>query len=133
MRKKILVSAILLFILASISCFCFAADNMVNDVRNVVGNTGNMVENSARDVGNALTGGNSDNMGTNNQGASTTSNVSGSYDASRTSTDSSSTLLGMDGTMWTWVILAITAIAIIALVWYYTSQTNNQHYHSSDE
>lgn len=33
------------------------------------------------------------------------------------------------GTMWTWVILAIVAIAIISLVWIYGSQnkTNSNH------
>ena len=30
--------------------------------------------------------------------------------------------MGMNATTWTWLIIGIAAIAIIALVWYYSSQ-----------
>ena len=40
----------------------------------------------------------------------------------------------MSSSAWTWIILAIAAIAIIAAVWYYSMQfTNNRHDDDSEE
>lgn len=39
--------------------------------------------------------------------------------AARTSTDTT-TVTGMSQTAWTWLILGVAAIAIIAVVWYYS-------------
>ena len=33
--------------------------------------------------------------------------------------------MGMSSNTWSWLILGIAAIAIIALVWYYSMQLNN--------
>ena len=39
------------------------------------------------------------------------------------------TFLGMNSTTWTWVVLAVAAVAIVALVWYYSNQiTNTRRY-----
>ena len=44
--------------------------------------------------------------------------------AARTSTDTT-TVTGMSQTAWTWLILGVAAIAIIAVVWYYSMQFTN--------
>ena len=46
----------------------------------------------------------------------------GDYTATRTSTNAEgdATFMGMTATMWTWLIMGIAAIAIVALVWYYS-------------
>lgn len=51
------------------------------------------------------------------------------YIATRTATGTDdATVLGMTSTAWTWIILGIAAIGIIAIVWYYSSQfTNNNN------
>ena len=49
----------------------------------------------------------------------------GSYTATRTATATNGTLLGMNSTAWTWLILGIATIAIVALVWYYGKQYDN--------
>ena len=48
------------------------------------------------------------------------------YTVARTSSES--TLLGMDSTVWTWLIVGIAAIAIFALIWYYTMQPKVKNY-----
>ena len=52
--------------------------------------------------------------------------ATGNYSATRTSTDA--TLMGMNATAWTWLILGLAAIAIVALVWYYSMQVTSSNY-----
>ena len=52
------------------------------------------------------------------------------YTATRTSTES--TLLGMNSTVWTWLIVGIAAIAVFALIYYYTMQTKTTDYDNRD-
>ena len=50
------------------------------------------------------------------------------YNASRTST---ATVLGMNATAWTWLIVGIVGVAIVALVWFYGkehSESSNNNY-----
>lgn len=153
-KKVILIFAIIISIIFSYS-ICFATDgtdavrNTVNDAGNMVEgameNVGNMVENTMNNVGNAMkdstektentmeNAGNaieeagntiekdtknvtSDNMGTNND----------TYTATRSSTNGNATFMGMNSTAWTWLILGIAAIAIIAIVWYYSMQMTSE-------
>lgn len=147
MNKKIYVSfAILLSIMFSIT-FCFATSNTdglgntVNDVRNFVGGVENTVENAALDItdtsknitGDMENGMNSDAKTNGTMGITTKENSSSQYSTARTSTDN--TVMGMTSTAWTWIILAIVAIAIIALVWYYSMQitNSNMYNHRNDE
>ena len=51
---------------------------------------------------------------------------SNTYIATRTST-TDSRFMGMNATAWTWLILGIAGIAIVALVWYYGSQMRTNH------
>lgn len=65
-------------------------------------------------------------MGNNNRSG----NGNAGYTATRTNTNA--TWLGMDATMWTWLIMAILGVAIVAMIWFYAKQDNTeqseQHY-----
>ena len=88
-----------------------AAQDARNTMQESMNKTGNSVQNGMNAVGDAMNGNNDNN---------------GDYTATRTSADN--TFMGMDSTVWTWLILGIAAIAIIALVWYYSAQLNtNRH------
>ncbi len=127
-----------------------------NGVRNVVGGAENAIEDGARDIANvskdatgdmengasnATAGGtnaNSDsNRSTDNNNGSTdntngatgatTNGNTGSYTATRTGAEQGATFMGMNSTAWTWLIIGIAGIAIVALVWYYGTQVNNSN------
>ena len=53
------------------------------------------------------------------------------YTATRTAA-TDNTFMGMNATAWTWLILGIAAIAIIALVWYYSTQLQSSNYDNKD-
>lgn len=100
-----------------------AGKGIVDGVRNVTSGGENMMENAARDVGNGV-----QDAGNRVTGAMTGDN----YDATRTTTRSAvnaneGTFLGMNGTVWTWLIIAVVAVAIIALIWMYVKQNNNSY------
>ena len=148
MYKKLLISFALFACLIFSFSMCFANNatdglkDAANGVRNVVGGVENTVENAAKDISNAsknVTGAmengasnvtsnvenavteNRDTMATNNNG----------YNATRTSTNA--TFMGMGSSAWTLLILGIAALAIIALVWYYSMQMNRSNYNDRDE
>ena len=83
-----------------------------------------MMENAARDVQNGA-----QDAGNRITGAMTDDN----YDATRTTTRSADvnngegTFLGINGTTWAWLIIAVVAVAIIALIWMYARQNNNSY------
>ena len=136
MIKKIF--ALLLFVtVISVASFAFAASemqssmdkagssiqDMVNGAGNVVRDGAEAIGNGARDIGEDISSGASDMMG------DMTSDQSGNdgYSATRTSTDTDGAMFGMSANTWTWFILAIVAIAIVALVWYYATQNKNEY------
>lgn len=134
MYKKLLIGAAVLMGIIFSFTFCFATDgaqNVANDIRNVVGGAENVVENGARDISNGvkdITGDveNGANQVTNNVKSGLTDGQDGmnhDYTATRTATDN--TLMGMNATAWTWLIIGVVAIAIVALVWYYSLQFNH--------
>ena len=111
------------------------AENAVKDVTNGVSNATkdatNPVENKANDVMNNIkTNGDNDNTikDTNNETRTTTN---GNYTATRTNAENS-TLMGMNATTWTWLIIGLAAIAIVALVWYYSMQMRSSNYDDKD-
>ena len=151
MYRKLLISAIVLVAIIFSFNVCFANNGLQNaadGVRNVVGNAENAVEGAAKDISNASKNA-TNNMenGANNIGndmknathntmnnakkdiAGTTNN---NYMATRTSTTTDSTFMGMNSTACTWLILGIAAIAIIALVWYYSAQFTSLHHNNQD-
>ena len=135
MNKKLAI--VLSILIAAIFSFsiCFAND-MANDavegVRNVVGGAENAVEDAAKDVTNAAKDATNsvenkmENI-TNNRVTLSTS----TYNATRTNAEGS-TLMGMNATMWTWLIIGIATIAIVALVWYYSMQMRSSNYDDKD-
>ena len=71
------------------------------------------MEEGANNIGNAMMNNNND------------------YTATRTSA-TDNTFMGMNSTAWTWLILGIAAIAIVALVWYYSMQIRSSNYDGRD-
>lgn len=141
MTKKTIgaiIAAIIMFATSSV----FAANNEIGDsmtkatntVRNVVGGAENVVENAAgaigtgvKDLGNTFTDGAARVTNTTNNNAN---KVTDRYTTTRTSTTGTTnngTFLGMSSNVWTWLVLAIAAIAIVGLVWYYAVQNNNNY------
>ena len=87
------------------------------------------MENGANNVGNAIT-----NHTNNTTTAHTTTNnaKTNTYTATRTATTGNATFMGMNATTWTWLIMGIAAIAIVALVWYYSMQVRSTIYDNRD-
>lgn len=140
MYKKLLISLGVLIAMAFSFTFCFANDNnMLKDaadgVRNAVGGAENAVEDAAKGVSNASKNatGNLE-KGTNNVGNAMTNNNNNNnngYTATRTSA-TGNTFMGMNSTAWTWLIMGIVGIAIVALVWFYGMQLNSNNYDDRD-
>ena len=122
MKRKTLIILSILFALLFISTISFAnndikdgvhsatdtvidgASNLVNDARKGVGAIENTVENGAKGIGNAIHHDNTN-----------------GYTTTRTATTGTTTN-GMNSTLW---ILAVAAVVIIGLIWYYASQNNH--------
>ncbi len=140
MLKKIvslLTVATLVFFTSSV----FAATNEVKDsmtsagntIRNVVGGAENVVEDAAgaigsgvRDIGNAVRDGAEGFTNTFDNNDATTYNATRT--TARTAAESTTgSFLGMSANTWTWFVLAIAAIAIVGLVWYYAMQNKNEY------
>lgn len=144
MKKKLLLTAGLLIslIFTFAMTFSFATDgNVVNDVRNTVGGAENAVEGAVKDVTNTMKDATENNMNSATKNNTTNLNVTGNntqttgYTASRTATagtTNTGSFLGMSSTMWTWLILAVAVVAIIALVWYYSMQFTSSNYKDKD-
>lgn len=96
--------------------------NVVGGAENVVGDVAGAIGTGIRDLGNTFADGAS--RVTNNQ-----TNRNTGYTTTRTATNpaNNGTFLGMNSTTWTWFVLAIAAIAIVGLVWYYAMQNKNEY------
>lgn len=160
MHKKLFITLALItcvVILFATSCFATdgtmhdmgeSAKNMAGDVRNGISGAVNNVEgttkNVAGDISNGsknVTGSMENTMG--NAGNTVTEGMNNTtremndgmnndtYNATRTSADGTTTFMGMGATAWTWLILGIAALAIIAAVWYYSMQTNSSKYNNN--
>lgn len=123
MKRKTLVVLFILFALLFISTVSFAnndikdgvhsatdtvidgASNLANDARKGVGAIENTIEDGAKNIGNAVFNDNAD------------------YTTTRTATTMNNTN-NMSNT-WTWVILAVAAVVIVGLIWYYIAQNNH--------
>lgn len=148
-KKLFAIVAVLIIGIFSFSV-CLATDNNMfqdatNGVRNIVGGAENALENGARSIGNTTksatnsiengarnttdtTTDRSTNGTTNGTATGTTGNTSANgYTATRTNADTRTTFMGMTATAWTWLIIGIATIAIVALVWYYGNQTTRSH------
>ena len=151
MYRKLLISAVILLAVVFSFNICFANNGLQNaadGVKNVVGNAENAVEGTARDISNAsknATGAmenTANNIGNNMMNATNdaandvstgmTATTNNNYTATRTATTGDTTFMGMNSTVWTWLILGVAAIAIVALVWYYSAQFASSNYRDRD-
>ena len=142
MKNKFFIVATLLAILSLFAVsYTFATTNAVNDVRNVVGGAENVIE----DAGKGIVNGVKDGMNTVKNGAKDVGNdvkngmndmgrTTNNYTATRTATTTDNGLLGnVSNTVWSWLIIAIVAIVIVALVLFYANQNKNPTtYHNDD-
>lgn len=118
------------------------AENVLEDAANgaagAIKSGTNAIENGGERIGNDVKNGMTDmkdTMMSNNTnsmvGTSRTDGTSGSnnnYTATRTSTTGEFNFLGISNKVWTWLIIGLTAIAIISLIVFYMRQnksTNN--------
>lgn len=146
MYKKLLISIGILIIGIFFFSTCFANNGLqdaANGVRNVVGDAEKAVEDAAKNISNAskdATGkveegannlGNAIMNNDNNPKNTLTSSTNNNYTATRTSA-TDNTFMGMSATAWTWLIIGIAAIAIVALVWYYSMQIRSSNYNERD-
>ena len=132
MKKKSIIIISMLFIILVLGTISFAtndlkndinsatnsivdgAENLSEDVKSGISTVENTLEEGARDIGTAVSDGVND--------------VSGAVESGYTATKTTATDMTnntMNSSIWTWVILAIAAIVIIGLVWYYAMQKND--------
>lgn len=93
------------------------AQDATNGAKDLTNNVGNDMSNGANNVGNDIRNG-MDNMG---------DNGNNSFNATRTSSEGTANngSQGLFGNnVWTWIIVGIIVIAIIAVIWYYASRDN---------
>ena len=153
MSKKILLTVGLLiaFIFTFAVTFSFATDNMamnvVNDVSNGARDAVNGAENMVEGAVNGVTGasqnmtnsveGSMNNMANTMTNGMTNNNQMSNYTTGRTATTRTATnnnaFMGMTSTAWTWLILGIAAVAIIAMVWYYSNQVSNSRRYDDND
>ena len=132
-KKSLILVSVILFVLCIFSGFVSATDEVKNavsnvtntvidganhlgsDVRNGVGN----MENGIEDALDFDKNGTTDMMNDN-----TKAGTSGDYTATRTTANGTNN--NNASTLWVWLIVAIAAIVIIGLVWYYGTQ-NRPH------
>jgi len=137
MKKKSFILLVVLII--SFSTICFADDmgndiknavngatntvvdgaqNLAEDVRTGIGNAENTIENGARNIGDAIMDGANDVMGAGNN----------DYTTTRTGAEDVSVINNTAATTWTWIAVAIAAIVIVGLVWYYSAQHHTERH-----
>ena len=144
MKKILIFFAFTIITLMFSATYILATDTGVqNDamkatdgVRNVVGGAENVVEDTAKDGANGIKNGintvgndtgNTNNNGQNNGTANTNDGTTNSdaYTATRTATNGDVGTNGVMDNAWTWIIVAIIAIVIIAVIWYYSTRSND--------
>lgn len=145
MKKKFYITILTVIAIVALSfSYTFAANDIpvVDGIRNVVGGAENVVEDAGKgivdgvrnvtDAGENTMENVAGNIG---DGAKNTGNkVSGAltndnnYTATRTATNADEgTFLGMNSTVWTWLIMAVVGVAIVALIWMYAKQNSNYY------
>lgn len=157
MNKKLFYSVTVLLILTLFTfTVSYGAENMINDAVNdtegivngaingiedaaeVGGNfigdvgrtAGNITENVVSGAGNLVEDGKNtlesgmDNMA--NTATTPMTDFGSTYTAQRTST-TTPTFLGMNADAWSWIIVGVFGIAIIALVWIYGKEHSNSY------
>lgn len=154
MTKKTLLSIFVLLTLLVLSSCVFAANNVGDELRDswnrteqTLNNVGGAVSNTVSDITNNNNN-NNNNTNSNNSGndagtdnnrstngtagVTTMMNTDGNdgYTATRTATTNTGN--GISNLAMTWIILAITAAIIVALIWYYGTQNNETRIKDND-
>ena len=143
MKKKYIIVSILAILTIFSMSFCFAAEdnnsennketNLGNQITESMNKAGQNAENVIEDVtGNKNTVDNMKNtmgdMADGIKGAAqsvgNTASDAMNYTTSRTSTTADQT--NNTNSTWTWIIIAVVAVAIIGLVWYYAMQNTDE-------
>ena len=148
MKKSIFITLFVIFSLFISFSYVYANDNTMENIKNnltdTANNAGNVagdaakgtagaVENGMNGVGNAAQNGmnaignTAENMvnGVRNAGNDVGNAVNDmDYSATRTAAETDANNSGAMNNMWTWIIVGVIAIAIIALIWFYVSQNN---------
>ena len=145
MKKKLYITILTLLAILTFSIsYTFASNNMtaVDGIRNVVGGAENVVENAGKGIVDGVrnvTSAGQNTMGnvtggvrTQNTGNKIVDGTTDGYTATRTTTRAATgtntgTFLGMNSTVWTWLIMAIVGIAIVALVWMYAKENHHSY------
>lgn len=103
--------------------------NLANDVRSGVRTAENVIEDGAKNLGNAISDGAQDLGNTVSDGINDVDRTitdNDGYTTTRTATGTTSNT--MNSSLWTWIILAVAAVIIVGLVWYYAAQTENRNH-----
>lgn len=136
MKRKSFILLITL-LLISISTVCFAdmandikntvngatntivdgTQNLAEDVRSGIGTAENTIEDGAKNVGNAAMNVTNDIVDNNDN----------DYVTTRTNSEDVSVINNTAVSTWTWIAVAIAALVIVGLVWYYASERNHKH------
>ena len=143
LKKSLIILSIFSLVLFT-SSICFAANlmqgaestleragegvhNMVNGATEAAGNAKDGVSSMVEDIKNgAENAGDKARDGMSKaEGAVSDMTTDNGYTATRTSASG----ITNTGTNFVWIILAIAAIAIVALVWYYGAQVDNRNHH----
>lgn len=137
-KKSLILVSVILFVLCIFSGFVSAN----NDVKNAVSDVTNTVVNGANHLGSDVRNGigaaengveGALKMDNNNNGKvnatrvptdNTRTGTAGGYTATRTTANA---LTNNNSTLWIWLVVAIAAIVIIGLVWYYGTQNHTHH------
>ncbi len=140
-KKSLILVSVVLFVLCIFSGCVFATNDVKNgisgavntvvdgvnnlgsDVRKGIGDAENGVEDALRMDNTADRSDDVDRQDTTDNGMAGTT---GDYTASRTTADLTNT--NNTSTLWIWLIVAVAAIVIIGLVWYYGAQNNINHH-----
>lgn len=148
-KKSFILVSVILFVLCIFSGFVNAADavkgtvsnitntvvdgtvNLANDIRSGIGNAENGVEDAVK-MDNVDNNDNNTNNTTNDNSVNNTTredNVArNNDDYTATRTTAGGAMTDNTSTMWVWLVVAIAAIVIIGLVWYYGTQNNTIHH-----
>lgn len=97
------------------------ANNVKDKTQDAMNNAKNGAENAGNNVNNTM-----DNMG-NNMNNNMGNQDNNRYTATRTATEENTgntTQNWMSRDIWTWIIVGIITIVIVALIWYYASRNN---------
>lgn len=143
MAKRIVITSIAIILLSLFCGTCFANEEMkteINNLGNDVNNSLNMAGQEVRNVTDDVISGNIigktkdklENVQNNLEYG--TENVRNriASDYNTTLTDAETTMMGTDGMIsnnaWIWMVIAVLAVFIVSLVWFYVAQNNERKY-----